>query len=268
MAEERKNTNPEKPIPASEHYDYDALKAHLKASKWSYNRLAKAMGISHQAVSEWFAKRRISGSSILKIQELTGFDPQLLTRSQPAMAPPGNELEVIRVALPDKSKEKAGEKQESARIIEVVPPKVRNVPVYGYVAAGTSDCGSDAVCLNDLPPDQRETIPMPEAFFAKYLRYPNREIVALFVRGTSMEPYFLEDDIVLVERMHSKSELKVGDNVVVDLGNGYGHTLKQWSGHDILKSINPAGPEFDLSLEPYHEATLWGRTFTMIRVRR
>jgi len=254
--------------PVSEYFDYEALKEHLKKTGWSYNRLAKAMGIGQSAVSQWFIKRRISGASILKLVDLTGLDPTILTRSQPAVAPPGAKMETIRVHVAEEPKENTGKKQESAKIIELDSLPTRNVPLMGAVAAGTCADPTDAVCFYDVPPENRETIPMPEIFFSRYLRHPKRDVIALVVTGNSMFPYFQEGDFVLVERMHSLRELRAGDNVVFSLGNGDGYTLKQWDGDHTLKSINPSGPEFDLTDERYQEAQLWGRTFTMIRVRR
>jgi hypothetical protein len=67
---------------------------------------------------------------------------------------------------------------------------------------------------------------------------------------------------------NAKGELRDGDNVVGYFENGYDCTLKQWDGHHTLKNINRDGLVFDLREERYSEAKLWGRMFTMIRVRR
>jgi SOS-response transcriptional repressor LexA len=238
-------------VPASEFYDYDALKAHLKATGWSYNRLAKALGIRQSSVSGWFIKRRISEESVHQVAELTGFDPALLTRSQPAVAPPQ-----------DSPKEKAGEIQElparSAEIHEA--PAIRELPICGRIAAGSAACPTDAIIFTEG--GMLDHFPMAERVL------PSRECVALVVEGTSMCPDFKEGDLVLVERIDDVWYLSPGDNVVVDLGNGYGPTLKQWDGKGTLRSINPSGPTFDLTQERFHEARLWGRVFMSICDRR
>ena len=116
--------------------------------------------------------------------------------------------------------------------------------------------------------DGTESVYISSVMWEDALRAANDRVVGCVVRGGSMAPEYLPGDVVLVEVTKDMALLKDRDHIIVRIGNGEGHTLKEYRPREgLLLPINPReGRGYALADCP--EMALFGRVVGLYRIRK
>ncbi len=138
------------------------------------------------------------------------------------------------------------------------------IPCFGSVEAGRTNGFVDIEITKDSLKDVPKVSASRERL-KKGLRGGSLlDVVALTVRGDSMEPLFQEDDVVFVHQNETLKDLRHRDIVVMDLDGLGSYTIKQWHKEGLLVALNPKHDAIVLKKCPGWR--LFGRVIGMDRV--
>ena len=185
--------------------------AEARAAKgMNQSELARALGVTPQAVQKWEAGWAPKGARLREVAEALGTTVEyLLTGS----------ITVVRKFS-----------QEADANVEPGPDLRGNVPLISWVQAGNWE----AVIDNFAPGDAEDWLPCPRKF--------GPHAFALRVRGVSMEPKYQDGDIIFVD---PDAQAEHGKNIVVRLDDEHEATFKQLvmeGGQKFLRALNPDWP--------------------------
>lgn len=185
--------------------------AEARAAKgMNQSELARALGVTPQAVQKWEAGGAPKGARLREVAEALGTTVEyLLTGS----------ITVVRKFS-----------QEADANVEPGPDLRGNVPLISWVQAGNWE----AVIDNFAPGDAEDWLPCPRKF--------GPHAFALRVRGVSMEPKYQDGDIIFVD---PDAQAEHGKNIVVRLDDEHEATFKQLvmeGGQKFLRALNPDWP--------------------------
>lgn len=180
------------------------------AKGMNQSELARALGVTPQAVQKWEAGGAPKGARLREVAQALGTTVEyLLTGS-------------ITVAR------KIGPATDAN--VEPGPDLRGNVPLISWVQAGNWETVID----NFAPGDAEDWLPCPRKFGA--------HAFALRVRGVSMEPRYQDGDIIFVD---PDAQAEHGKNIVVRLDDEHEATFKQLvmeGGQKFLRALNPDWP--------------------------
>lgn len=180
------------------------------AKGMNQSELARALGVTPQAVQKWEAGGAPKGARLREVAQALGTTVEyLLTGS-------------ITVAR------KIGPATDAN--VEPGPDLRGNVPLISWVQAGNWETVID----NFAPGDAEDWLPCPRKF--------GPHAFALRVRGVSMEPKYQDGDIIFVD---PDAQAEHGRNIVVRLDDEHEATFKQLvmeGGQKFLRALNPDWP--------------------------
>ena len=216
------------------------LRCAMKQSGINQAKLAKAVGITPQAVGRWFKNNVIGKDSLILAAKATGVSVGwLLTGEEDSLR---DKMRRSQYELDDilQQQKEVTDSFNNARIYDQDTFGTK-VPLISWVQAGTW-----TEMANDM--EIEEYYPCPDKH--------SSDTFALSVRGESMHPDFVEGEIIYVD---PDVEAASGSFVVVQQNGDLDATFKQLmfdGDRRYLKALNPGWPNPIVEMLP--DATICG----------
>lgn len=208
----------------------ERIKLAMDRAKMSQVDLARAVGIKPPSVNGWLSGKAkfLRGENLLKAARALNVNQQWLASGDGAM-----ESAAPALAAPGAPFVSADDHIEGARPVRAgEDPDVVEIPrVKLRLRAGVARFDTEP----DLSADGHELV--PRALLVT-LGLDPRNLIALRVRGTSMEPMMFEDDVVIVDKSDTKPISREVYAVNFD-GEPYIKQLYLKGGQWYLHSVNP-----------------------------
>ena len=236
------------------------LNSYLQQAGKTQLVIAASLRVSGATVSRWCAGEPPGRDNLLKLSEVTGVPlSEFVGRDQTIVAESALTFGAVGVSA------------------QAIVKRRRRIPIVGTVCAGAGDEDGDLVVWEDWvfnpewsdldqgePVEQYDYCDIGPHMYEMALHAPNNRVLAARVTGDSMQPYYQEDDLVLVERTKDTDLLKDRDHVVVDLNSRGRFVLRMWRAGDppFLQPFNPSHKP----IIPTPEAELFGIVVLMQRV--
>ncbi len=167
--------------------------------------LAKACDVKPPSVSDWISgkTKNLEGANLLLAAQYLGVNPWWLATGKGSIEPSPNAMLVSRVSA-------IADGEEDPRFVQIRTVKLR-------LQAGVNGIALDK-SVEDGPP-----LYMPRNIVARN-GYSPQDLIAIKVRGDSMEPTLFEDDIVVI----NTADKSIKDNQVYAVN---------YEGEDVVKRL-------------------------------
>lgn len=135
------------------------------------------------------------------------------------------------------------------------------VQIVGTVSAGNGTTPLEAVSVNE---DSTEGVTIPRDLYAAALRHGRRWVRAVHLSGDSMEKEYHSGDLLIIEELRGREDVRDRDHVIWDRGQG-NYVFRIWAAAvEALEAINR---DCFSPIRPTDDTTPYGRVVAVWRLR-